>query len=153
MCLCGVHVCVFQEVLRYFSVLLALLQSFEVLSSSGFTFIGFVFSLGSRSLLLRLLRRSRSSESRPGLATRPGPKPGQTSSPFSLSLSGLEQFSLCLPSSVLALLGLLFRGGGGRVAAARAGGGLLLVAAAAVDVDQVVRDLPLPRRQGRLIVA
>ena len=141
----------FQEVLRYFSVLLALLQSFEVLSSSGFTFIGFVFSLGSRSLLLRLLRRSRSSESRPGLATRPGPKPGQASSPF--SLCGLEQFSLCLPSSVLALLGLLFRGGGGRVAAARAGGGLLLVAAAAVDVDQVVRDLPLPRRQGRLVVA
>ena len=90
---------------------------------------------------------------------------------FIRSLSGLLLSSLCHQDrptqSVhvhrIGLVGggrdrLLLRGGGGRVAAAarRAGGGLLddlVVVAAAVDVDEVVRDLPLPRGQGRLVIA
>ena len=49
----------------------------------------------------------------------------------------------------------LFRGGGGRVAAARGAGGRLLRVGlvVAVDVDEVVGDLPLARRQGGLVVA
>ena len=56
---------------------------------------------------------------------------------------------------VLNYLGRLLRGGGGGVAAAGgAGGGLLGVGfVVAVDVDEVVGDLPLARRQGGLVIA
>ena len=57
---------------------------------------------------------------------------------------------------ILYYLGRLLRGGGGGVAAAAggAGGGLLRVGfVVAVDVDEVVGDLPLARRQSGLVIA
>ena len=56
---------------------------------------------------------------------------------------------------VLNYLGRLLRGGGGGVAAARGAGGRLLRVGfvVAVDVDEVVRDLPLARRQSGLVIA